>query len=91
MSGERKAARLSLSQVEILLLVAKGRKSFAARDARSADKLVSLDLITGTFDLSTPDPHRGRVYEIWRNCALTAEGEAACAALRDRFAPLVQS
>lgn len=81
--------RLTLLQAEALLLIEAGRKRFSRREARSVEKLVDLDLVTARFDISAPDPLRGRVHEIWNDCTITARGVAACEALRMRFAPLM--
>lgn len=84
------ANRLTLTQAETLLCIQAGRTMFTRREAKSVEKLVYCDLVTAKFDISSPDPIRGRVHEIWRECAITAKGTEVCAALRTRFLPLME-
>lgn len=84
--AERLAGALTLRQIEKLILAAGGRQTFRARDAISISSLVDKELVTGKFDISAPDPLRGRVHEIWREVTLTALGVDALAVCLAVFA-----
>ncbi|MBB5986001.1 hypothetical protein [Sphingobium lignivorans] len=72
--AERLARAMTLAQYEKLLLVSRGAHCFHAQAARSIGTLIDKEILRGDFDISTPDPLRGRVHEIWREVAITDLG-----------------